>query len=214
MSKVLSVGVDWGSVLVPDEGAEYLDRWFYAQVRAARGSVRRPDGRVLPILGGGAEIFPDEGLDYLIARTFQSPGGGSPPAGNQWTAAPHLGLFVNGGSVSGPTTVPARTAVLATPSGITEASGGGYLRASIPSTSWPAPATNGSGRRSTVAAPGVEFAESSGSYSDPNVQGFFFATASTGGVAIFYANFDSGATIVVNQAGFVVRIPPYVQLDG
>lgn len=204
----------WNSLVVTDEGRDYIERNAYEAAEGKIEAFRKLhciERAIRPIMGA-AEVFPDEGLDYLINTTIRR--------GATLTAFPdpcYLGLFVNGGTVTGPTTVPARTATLNPVAGVTEAAGGGYARASIPASTWPAPVTpttgDTGGRRSSVAAPGISFAETSGSFTDPNVQGFFMATALTAGIAIFYANFDSLTTIVVNQAGFVVRIPPYFQLN-
>lgn len=180
----------------PDEGREHIARHVAkeAQVRSLRDYG-------IPALAGGAESFPFEGLDVVLNTVLRKTGTQFPDPG-------YLFLFTS----QTPTTVPAQTAVLATPTGVTEATGGGYGRASIAGSNWPAGATaDTTGRRSTVATPGISFAESSGAYSVTNVNGFGLATASSAGVALFYANPDSGAAIVVNQAGFIVRVPPYAQ---
>lgn len=194
-----------GGILIPeramqfsDEGIQHIDR-LYAEI-ANEISLRSVG---LPAIAGGAESFPFEGLDVVINTTVRKTGTTMPDPG-------YLGLFTSQTA----TTVPAQTAVLSTATGVTEATGGGYARAAITGATWPAAATaNTTGRRSTVASPGVSFAESTGAYSVTSVNGFFLATASTAGTAIFYANFDSGAPIVVNQAGFTVRIPPYIEFD-
>lgn len=177
----------------PDEGVDFIARQFFA---------RQKEGD-LPPLAGGAESFPFEGLDVVINTTVRKTGTTMPDPG-------YLGLFTSQTA----STVPAQTAVLSTATGVTEATGGGYARAAIPGSTWPAAATfNTTGRRSSVVSPGISFAESTGAYSVTNVNGFFLATALTGGTAVFYANFDSLAAIVVNQAGFTVRIPPYIEFD-
>lgn len=178
------------AIHVPDEGIDWLARLLLGV---------RDDG--LPSIAGGAESFPFEGLDVVLNNVVRKTGTAFPDPG-------FLGLFTSQTA----TTVPAQTAVLATPTGVTEATGGGYARASIAGSNWPAGATaDTTGRRSTVVAPGLSFAESSGAYSVTDVNGFFLATASTAGVALFYANFDSGTAIVVNQAGYVIRLPPFIQ---
>jgi hypothetical protein len=177
----------------PDEGRDWIERAYFdaKQVEAD-----------VPLIMGGAESWPFEGLDVGLNTIVRKTGTTFPDPG-------FLGLFTSQTA----TTVPAQTAVLATPTGVTEATGGGYARASIAGSNWPAGATaDTTGRRSTVVAPGISFAESSGAYSVTNVNGFFLCTASSAGVALFYANFDSGTAIVVNQAGFQVRIPPFIQL--
>jgi hypothetical protein len=179
------------AMVFPDEGVEWIARQVFGPVRN--------DG--LPEVRGGAESFPFEGLDVVLNTVLRKTGTQFPDPG-------FLLLFTSQTA----TTVPAQTAVLATPTGVTEATGGGYARASIAGSNWPAGATaDTTGRRSTVADPGISFAESSGAYTVADVNGFGLATASTAGVALFYSNFDSGVAIVVNQAGFVVRIPPFTQ---
>jgi hypothetical protein len=114
------------------------------------------------------------------------------------------------------TTVPARSAVLATQTGVTElTSAGGYGRASITNATWPAPASSGSGMRTTVAANGVVFGESTAAFSAP-VNGFFISpTAAIGaGIALFYSNFSDDTAITVNAAGFTIRLAPYIHFDG
>jgi hypothetical protein len=181
-----------------DEGRELIGRRVH---RIATERSLREFG--VPALAGGAESFPFEGLDVVLNTVVRKTGTQMPDPG-------YLGLFTSQTA----TTVPAQTAVLATPTGVTEATGGGYARAAIAGSNWPAGATaNTPGRRSTVASPGISFPESTGAYSVTSVNGFFLCTASTAGVAIFYANFDSGVAIVVNQAGITVRIPPYIEFD-
>jgi hypothetical protein len=180
----------------PDEGVEFLSRALYEK------EDREFERLGLKPVRGGDDSFPFEGLDVWINTTLRKTGTQMPDPG-------YLGLFTSQTA----TTVPAQTAVLATATGVTEATGGGYARPAIPGSSWPAAATaDSTGRRTTVADPGISFAESTGAYTVTNVNGFFLATAVTAGVAIFYSNFTSGVAIVVNQAGFVVQVPPFAQL--
>jgi hypothetical protein len=103
--------------------------------------------------------------------------------------------------------------VLSTATGVTELdSTGGYARVEIQNTSWPAPADSGTGRRSTVVAPGISFAESSGAF-QAAANGFFIATASSGGVALYYSNFSDTTAVTVAAAGYTVRIAPYWHYD-
>lgn len=192
--------LDVGGLLVPrhainfpDEGREWIER--------AYAEIFREEHGFWPLIGG-AESFPFEGLDVVLNTVVRKTGTTFPDPG-------FLGLFTSQTA----TTVPAQTATLGvTPVGVTEAAGGGYARASIAGTNWPAGATaDTTGRRSTVAAPGISFPESTGAYTVAAVNGFFLCTAATAGVALFYSNFDSGAAINVNQAGFIVRIPPFIQ---
>jgi len=153
----------------------------------------------LPRMEGGAEIFPDEGLDHILNKV--------PRATTAIQTTYYLGLFTG----SSATTVPARTDALASaPASVAEPSGGAYARVAVANTDWGAVATNGSGRRTTSAQ--KSFPASTGSWG--NVNGFFLATASTVGVAIFYANFDDLTAVAVNAAGFTVQVTPFFHIDG
>ena len=189
---------------IPDEGAEHVARELWRDTRARRGGLRdRRTGRIIPFLGGGAELNPFEGLDVFLNTVYRK---AAPQTGDPT----YLRLFTS----QTPATVPAQTAVLASSTGVTEATGGGYGPASVAASSWPAAATaDTTGRRSSIASPGISFAESTGAYTVTSVNGFMLATAAgpAAGVALFYANFDSGQAIIVNQAGFIVRIPPFAQ---
>lgn len=92
-----------------------------------------------------------------------------------------------------------------------------YARTAVDKSAWGAQATNGSGRRSSVSAPGSSFPESGNTYGT-TVKGFglvtaLASTAQDTGVAIFYANFDDQQAIDVNAAGYTVRVAPYIQFD-
>lgn len=154
-----------------------------------------------PRIGGSAEIAPDEGLDLLL---------GQQPLNSQAIVAPtFLGLFTSQSA----TTVPARTAVMATQTGVTEVpNAAAYARVSTANTDWAAIATNGAGRRTTSAQ--KSFPESTASWG--TVMGFFDATIATVllGKAFFYANFDDAQSVGVNASGYTLRITPYWQLDG
>lgn len=143
-----------------------------------------------------AEIFPDEGLDYLLGLLK----GGTAPAN----------LYLFGFTSQSPSTVPGRTAVLATNTGVTEAAGTSYARLAVAAADWGAAATNGSGRRITAAQKTLATV-GAGGWGTWN--GFGLASALTGGVAVYYANFDDGLTIptAVND---IIKITPFFQLDG
>lgn len=141
-----------------------------------------------------AEIFPDEGLDFIFNAFAR-----------KTVAVPDrmfLGLFTSQTA----STVPARNAVLATQTGVTEVTGGGYARTPVEPSEWSSPFTSGSGRRIETTTR-QQFAESIGAYSAP-ANGFFLATALIGGVAIFYANFDNNpaAPIHVLSAGYTPEV--------
>lgn len=145
-----------------------------------------------------AEIWPDEGLDWALDRL----------TGN--AAAPtnlYVGLFTS----QTPTTVPARTAVLATQTGVTEAAYSGYARVAIAPADWGAPSTNGNGR--IRAAAQKAFAAAGASYAT-QINGFFVASALSGGVALFYSNFTGDTPIASLALGDVPRVTPSMQADG
>jgi len=147
-----------------------------------------------------AEIFPDEGLDYLLSVCFD--------AGTQDTTF-FVGLFTSQTA----STVPARTAVGgASPSGWTEATFTSYARQAISSGAWGSPSTNGNGRK--ITGPQVTFPTVGASGN--TVNGFFIATSSASGagdVMIFFANFDSGVARVL-VTGDIEKVTPSAQFDG
>lgn len=148
-----------------------------------------------------AEIFVDEGLDAIL---------GIVPKNGTNLANTYLGLFKS----QTPTTVPARTATGgASPSGWSEVTGTGYARQAIPAASWGAPATNGSGRRTT--GPQVTFTATGGPWDAAN--GFFIATQSASGasdVIIYFANFDTGVARQLQASGDTLKVTPTMQMDG
>ena len=144
-----------------------------------------------------AEIFVDEGLDDIMAIF---------PKNGTNLATLYIGLFTSQTA----STVPARSAVLATQTGITEATGTAYARQSIAAASWGAQATNGNGRKTTagqVTFPTV----GAGGWGTAN--GFFIADASTAGKCIYAANFDDVTAVTLN-AGDVIKVTPTMQFDG
>lgn len=150
-----------------------------------------------------AEIFPDEGLDYLLNLAFRG-------------AAQDTTLFVGLFTSQTPTTVPARTATGgASPSGWTEmsASSGSYARQAIATGDWGSPATNGDGRRIALSAAEVF----TGFVGAAAANGFFIATNSASGAGdtiLFFANFDSGVARTFATTGDELELTPRVQFDG
>jgi hypothetical protein len=149
-----------------------------------------------------AEIFPDEGLDYIINAIFK---------GGTVDTTLFLGLFTSQTA----TTVPARTAVGgATPSGWTEAVGTGYARQAIATGDWGPNTTNGNGRKIVTSAAKAFPAAGAGGWG--TVNGFFVATNSASGAGdtiIYFANFDDGLAEVIN-AGTTINVTPGAQMDG
>lgn len=150
-----------------------------------------------------AEIFVDEGLDYLLGIAFK---------GGTVDTTLYVGLFTSQTA----TTVPARTATGgASPSGWTEmaASSGTYARQAIATGDWGAAATNGSGRRIALTA-----AENfTGFVGAAVAAGFFIATAAAsagGDIVLFFSNFDSGVTRTFASVSDSLALTPRVQFDG
>lgn len=143
-----------------------------------------------------AEIVPDEGLDFIIGVLLRN------------TPAPPANLYLGVFTSQTDSTVPAAGAVLATQSGITEAAYAGYARAAVSAAAWGAVGAKTmwgqSGRGSTASQTALPAA--SGSSATP-VNGFFLATALTGGVALLYSNFDAGAIVAI-ASGDVIRVTP------
>lgn len=144
-----------------------------------------------------SELYPDEGLDLLLSYF---PKGTAPPT------TLYIGLFTS----QTPTTVPGTTAVLATQTGVTEATGTSYARQSIASGSWGAQAAGSGGRKSTAGQ--VTF-PAAGAGGWGTVNGFLIADSATVGKAFFYANFDDGLAIIIG-AGDIVKITPTAQFNG
>jgi hypothetical protein len=171
-----------------------------------------------------AENFSDEGLDRLISYM---PRNGSAPA---LDTSLYLAAITTAGTVDGTvaldgTKVPNRLTVWATDYqtgnvGATRGGGGeptiatgSYARKSVANSDWGAPATSGSGRRSTCAQ--ESFAQSTASWSNPNVIGFAIVnnSAAGSGVAYGYSNFSDNSTVAVNATGIVLQITPFWQQD-
>lgn len=146
-----------------------------------------------------AEIFFDEGLDYIL--------GIIPKGGALGTLA--LGAF----TAATPSTVPARTSTIANLNEPANGTGG-YARVIVTTGNWGAAATQGSGRRITSAQ--KSFPSSSAAWNPSSVNGTFIGVGTTvqAGTIIYAANFDDSAAAVINAAGLVLRVTPFWQLDG
>lgn len=150
-----------------------------------------------------AEIFTDEGLDYLLGIAFK---------GGTVDTTLFVGLFTSQTA----TTVPARTATGgASPSGWTEmtASSGSYARIAIATSDWGAASTNGSGRKIALSAAKTF----TGMVGAAAANGFFVATNSASGAGdttIFFSNFNSGVARTLATTSDQLQITPSAQLDG
>jgi hypothetical protein len=148
------------------------------------------------------EIIPNEGLDYILAIF---------PKNGTNIATMYLGLFTNATA----STTPAATAVLATSTGVTEAAYSGYARVSIAAASWGATGAKtiwSQSARGTTAAE-VSFPAATAT-SATAINGFFLATASTAGTAIFYSNFDDTTAVASLAIGDVIKVTPTFGLLG
>lgn len=144
-----------------------------------------------------AEVWPDEGLDYLL---------GIFPKNGSNLATTYLGLWTATGTAS---TVPATSAVLSTQTGITECTYTGYARQSIAAASWSAPGAQTINAVATrrVTGPQVTFPAATVAYATA-IHGFFLATALTAGIAIFIANFDDLTDIPNVATTDTIKVTP------
>lgn len=141
-----------------------------------------------------AEIFPNEGLDAIMAIF---------PKNGANLSSLYMGFFTSQTA----STAPGATAVLATATGVTEATGTAYARQQILAASWGAQAAGSpDGRKSTA---GVVTFPAVGAGGWGTINGFFLASALTLGIAIAYANFDD-VTAIVSAAGDVITVTPYL----
>lgn len=148
-----------------------------------------------------AESFTDEGLDFILGLHLLNT--------KTVLTTTHLTLFTSQTA----TTVPARTATGgAAPSGWTEATGTGYARKAVAAADWGAPATNGSGRRTTAAQ--QTFATvGAGGWGTVNGFGLIeLAAAGAGDETFWFANFDDTTAVTLNEND-VIKITPRQQLD-
>lgn len=150
------------------------------------------------------EIFPDEGLDYLL---------GIFPKNGTNAATLYLGLFTSQTA----TTTPANTAVLATATGVTEATFTSYARVAVAAADW---GTAGADtiwsqavRRVTAAQ--KSFPAAGAAYATP-INGFFLATTSGAGtgIAVYYSNFDDTTAIASLALGDIIRVTPKLGFGG
>lgn len=141
-----------------------------------------------------AEIFPNEGLDLVIAIV---------PKNGTNAASTYMGLF---------TTFTASTVGTGgqTRSAYTEPSGGAYARQAIGSASWGANATGGGGGnepgRKTTASQ-VTFPTATAAWG--TINGFFLGDTSTAssGALWFACNFDDTTAVTINTND-IIKITP------
>lgn len=147
-----------------------------------------------------AEIFPNEGLDYIL--------GVIPKAG---TTPTNLYLFLfKGGTAS---TVPAATATIGTMGGtfaeVTTTDYPGYARVAVASTDWGSAGADtiwSQSVRAVTAAQKSFAAATSAATPSAAINGFGLASASTAGVALMYSNFDDTTGISSLALGDIIRV--------
>ena len=141
-----------------------------------------------------AEIWPDEGLDLVLAIF---------PQGGTNLTTTYLSLF----TAFTATTVGTNSS---TADSYTEPSGGAYARQSIAAASWGAVAAGTGGRKTTAAQ--VTFPTATAIWT--TVNGFWLANqlSATGDKALFAANFDDG-TAVTLQIGDIIKVTPTIQYN-
>ena len=149
------------------------------------------------------EITPDEGLDYLLGLAFK---GATQPANY------YMGLFTSQTA----STTPASTMVLATPSGITEATYTGYARVAIAQGDWgtAGAVTIWTQPTRAIAAAQKSFPAATAANLSAPVNGFFIATASTAGVCLLAANFDDTTAVASLAIGDIIKVTPKFGLGG
>lgn len=148
------------------------------------------------------KIFPNEGLAYLLGIL---PKGGTSPTNL------YLGLFT---SQTASTVITAAQTLAAN---ITEPTYTNYVRVAVASTDWGS--VNASDTIwsvtpvSSVTASQKSFA-AAGSVQASAINGFFLASASTGGVCVYQSSFDDTTAIASLALGDIVRITPKFALGG
>lgn len=150
------------------------------------------------------ELFPNEGLDYLL---------GIVPKGGTTPTTLYLGLFTSQTA----STTPAATAVLSTATGVSEAAFTGYARVAVASTDW------GSAGNQTIWSQTVEavtaaqksFPAATVAYPTA-INGFFLATTSGAGtgIAVFYSNFSDVTAVASMAIGDIIKVTPSFGLGG
>ena len=145
-----------------------------------------------------AEIFPNEGLDILLAQNGFATGGAAPA--NVW-----LCLF---------TTFTASTVgtSVSVADSYSEPTGGAYGRVTVSSGSWGAIGNTTSGRITTCAQ--VSFIQATGSYSAA-VNGYWIANqlSASGDKTITAANFDDTTAVTINTND-QIKVTPSIIYGG
>lgn len=155
-----------------------------------------------------AEILPNEGLDYIL--------GVIPKAG---TTPANLYLFLfKGGTAS---TVPAASATIGTMGStfveVTTSDYPGYARVAVASSDWGSAGADtiwSQSVRAVTASQKSFAAATSAATPSATINGFGLASASTGGVAVYYSNFDDVTGVSALALGDLIRVTPKFGLGG
>lgn len=144
-----------------------------------------------------AEIWPNEGIDLVLANAGFATSGVSPV--NTW-----LALF----NTFTASTVGTSASVALS---YTEPGAGSYARQTISSASWGAIGSTTSGRTSACAQ--VSFPVATAAYTGGALNGFWLANSLTVGKTYFAANFDDTTAVTINSSD-QIKVTPTVILGG
>lgn len=149
-----------------------------------------------------AEIFPNEGLDYLLGIV---PKGGTSPT------TLYLGLFTS------QTASTVLTAAQTLVSNITEAAFSGYTRIAVASTDWGSAGSQSiwSQTVEAVTASQKSFPACTGT-SATAINGFFLSSTSvvSAGICIFASNFSDSTAVASLALGDIIKVTPSFGLGG
>jgi hypothetical protein len=145
-----------------------------------------------------ASIIPDEGLDLFIARCVKN-------------ATPFASTFLLLFTSQTSTTVPASSSVLATYTGVSEASYSAYARQTLAAATWGATGAKTSWGKTIRGATysQVSFPAATAGYATP-INGLGIADASGHGSehGLMYSNFDDSTAVASLLTGDVIKVTP------
>lgn len=148
--------------------------------------------RFIPIIRGGAEIYPDEGLDVIMGQW---------PKADTRLSTTYLELF---SSQTASTVITSGQ----THANITESAWTSYARQSLAAATWGAMAAGTGGRKTTY--PQITFPTVGAT--GGTVNGFDINDSSSGGKVIGAANFDD-VTAVALLTNDVIKVTPTAQMN-
>jgi hypothetical protein len=158
------------------------------------GKIVEIDGVLVPVVMGGAEVWPDEGLDMVLA-VF-------PKNGTNYTQS-FIGLFTSFTA----STVGTSGSVM---NDYTDPSGGSYARQAIAAASWGSAAAGTGGRK--VVAGQVTFPTATAVWG--TVNGFMIVdtTATASDKCFMACNFDDTTAVTINTND-VIKVTPTEQYN-